>query len=501
MIDTEALRKKVIDLAIQGKLTEQLPSDGDAETLYAKIQEEKSTILDMRGGRKDKSIKEDDEEKPFEIPDNWKWIRFGEVGLFKKGPFGSALTKSMFVPKSDRAVKVYEQQHAIKKDASLGTYYITREYFESNMEGFEVKGGDILVSCAGTIGETYIMPEEIEQGIINQALMRVTLVDSIVDEFFLYYFDSNLKTSARNESNGMAIKNIPPFDVMKNWFFPLPPIDEQNRIVDKINKVLTLVDIIDDLQVKYINDLVVLKSKIIDAGIRGKLTEQLPEDGDAEDLYAQIQEEKAKLIKEGKIKKEKPLPEINAEEIPFEIPKNWKWIRLGDYCLKVTDQVASGSFASLRENVKVYKELNYAIMVKTADFANDFTENLTYTDKHGYEFLVNSNLFGGELILTNIGSVGKCFIVPELDMKMTLAPNLIMIRLNDNELRDYLYYFILSEIGLSELEAISTGVAVKKFNKTDLKTILIPIPPIEEQKRIVNVINNLLEIFNRIKSI
>ena len=247
--DLAVLKSKIIDAGIQGKLTEQLPEDGDAETLYAQIKEEKDAILDMRGGRKDKSIKEDDEAKPFEIPNNWKWIRFGEVGLFKKGPFGSALTKSMFVPKSENAVKVYEQQHAIKKDARLGTYYISREYFESDMAGFEVKGGDIIVSCAGTIGETYIMPDDIEQGIINQALMRVTLVDSILGEFFLYYFDSNLKTSARNECNGMAIKNIPPFDVMKNWFFPLPPIAEQKRIVNKIREILALIDIIDDLQV------------------------------------------------------------------------------------------------------------------------------------------------------------------------------------------------------------------------------------------------------------
>lgn len=99
---------------------------------------------------------------PFKIPSHWKWIRLGDIGLFKKGPFGSALTKSMFVQKGMDTVKVYEQQHAIKKDWELGTYYITREYFNEKMIGFEVMPGDIIVSCAGTIGETYIMPDEIE---------------------------------------------------------------------------------------------------------------------------------------------------------------------------------------------------------------------------------------------------------------------------------------------------------------------------------------------------
>lgn len=202
---------------------------------------EKKQILKVRKGREDKNIKEVDEDVPYELPANWKWVRFGEIGLFKKGPFGSALTKAMFVPKSDDTVKVYEQQHAIQKNSELGTYYITREYFDDKMNGFEVLPGDILVSCAGTIGETYILPDEIEQGIINQALMRVSLVPSVNKKFFRYFFDANLKKTAQEESNGSAIKNIPPFDVMKNWYFPLPPIAEQLRIVDRIDELLSLI--------------------------------------------------------------------------------------------------------------------------------------------------------------------------------------------------------------------------------------------------------------------
>lgn len=238
--DLEVLKSKIIDAGIQGKLTEHLPEDEDVEELFAQIQAEKIEILRTRQGRADKNIKEDDENYLFEIKDNWKWIKFAEVGLFKKGPFGSALTKSMFVPKSEDTVKVYEQQHAIQKDETLGRYYITRQYFEDKMSGFEVLPGDIIISCAGTIGETYIMPDNIEQGIINQALMRITLVPSIDKKYFLYYFDSNLKASAQKQSNGMAIKNIPPFDVMKNWYFPLPPLAEQKRIVETIESIMRL---------------------------------------------------------------------------------------------------------------------------------------------------------------------------------------------------------------------------------------------------------------------
>ena len=225
--DIDVLKSKLIDAGIRGKLTEQLPEDGTAEELYVSVTEEKKQIVKDRKGREDKNIKELDDEVPYELPTNWKWVRFGEIGLFKKGPFGSALTKAMFVPKSDDTVKVYEQQHAIQKNSELGIYYITREYFDDKMSGFEVLPGDIIVSCAGTIGETYILPDEIEQGIINQALMRVSLVPSVNKRFFQYYFDANLKKTAQEESNGSAIKNIPPFDVMKNWYFPLAPLKEQ----------------------------------------------------------------------------------------------------------------------------------------------------------------------------------------------------------------------------------------------------------------------------------
>ncbi|RJX01002.1 restriction endonuclease subunit S [Clostridium sp. AF15-41] len=238
--DLEVLKSKIIDAGIQGKLTEQLPEDGTAEELLEQIEIQKNTILKNRKGRVDKKIKAIDGDFPYEIPSHWKWIRFGNIGLFKKGPFGSALTKSMFVSKGKNTVKVYEQQHAINKDNTLGTYYITREYFDDSMSGFEVLPGDIIVSCAGTIGETYIMPDDIEQGIINQALMRVTLAEGVNRKFFQYYFDANLKKSAQNESNGSAIKNIPPFDVMKNWYFPIPPLEEQERIVEKIENILTL---------------------------------------------------------------------------------------------------------------------------------------------------------------------------------------------------------------------------------------------------------------------
>lgn len=234
-----------------------------------------------------------------------------------------------------------------------------------------------------------------------------------------------------------------------------------------------------------------IKKHIIDLAIQGKLTEQYPDKEDAGLLLSQIRSEKEELIRKGILRKEKALGPINQDDIAFDLPKNWRWVRLGDFSQKVTDQVASGSFQALRENVVSLKEPSYALMVKTADFANGFTKNLTYTDKRGYEFLSNSNLFGGELILSNIGSIGKVFIVPKMDIRMTLAPNSVMIRVFNKESIMYLYYYLLSNQGFKELDDISTGSTMKKINKGDLKTILLAIPPLEEQIRIVERLNEI----------
>lgn len=144
----------------------------------------------------------------------------------------------------------------------------------------------------------------------------------------------------------------------------------------------------------------------------------------------------------------------------------------------------------MRENVKYYKEKNYAILVKTQDFQNNFSEGLTYTDEHGYNFLSNSNLFGGELLLSNIGSIGKVFIVPYLQVKMTLAPNAIMVKA-DSKCRNWLRWFFESSIGFYALNKISSGTTMKKFNKTDLARLLIPVPPLSEQRRIIAQIEEL----------
>jgi type I restriction enzyme S subunit len=258
----DRIKKSILQEAVQGKLVPQDPTDEPASILLERIRAEKQRLIAEGKIKKDKHesviFRRDnshyekrgseevciDEEISFEVPSSWALIRLNDIGIYKKGPFGSSLTKSMFVPKGANTVKVYEQKNAIQKDHTLGTYYITRQYYESKMKSFTVEPGDILVSCAGTIGETYVLPEQIEFGIINQALMRMTIYAPIDLDYFLLYFDYVLKETAKESSKGSAIKNIPPFEIFKKLILPLPPLEEQKRIVAKVRELETLCNLL-----------------------------------------------------------------------------------------------------------------------------------------------------------------------------------------------------------------------------------------------------------------
>ena len=180
------------------------------------------------------------------------------------------------------------------------------------------------------------------------------------------------------------------------------------------------------------------------------------------------------------------------DEIPFDLPDGWAWSRLEPIASLITDYVANGSFASLKANVRTYKEKNYALFVRTVDFANNFKGDLSYIDKESYDFLEKSKLYGGELMLSNIGaSIGKVFKVPHLDTPMSLAPNAIILRFFNDITCDYFEYVFKSFVGQDYLQFLSGGAAMPKFNKTDLRAMIVPVPPIKEQERIVESVKNI----------
>ena len=174
----------------------------------------------------------------------WEQCKFGDLADYKKGPFGSAITKNMFVPKSEDSIKVYEQQNAINKDWSLERYFLPKEYVHAKLKSFEVHDGDLIVSCAGTIGEIYEIPENAELGVINQALMRIRVNEDIVDKkMFIITFSNMIDSFAKIHSNGSAIKNIPPFADLKPTEVLVPSMAEQRKIsryFDELDNLIAL---------------------------------------------------------------------------------------------------------------------------------------------------------------------------------------------------------------------------------------------------------------------
>ena len=246
----DKLKKSILQYAIQGKLVPQDSNDEPAAVLLEHIRAEKKALLGKKYvesyiykgddncyyehiNGKDVDITE---EIPYDLPTGWAWSRLDDLAIYKKGPFGSSLTKEMFVPKSNTSIKVYEQKNAIYKNCTLGNYYISDSKYET-MKSFEVFPKDIIVSCAGTIGETYVLPENAPKGIINQALMKIKLFNQGILDFYLIYFDYILKNQAKRNSKGSAIKNIPPFEILKRMLMPIPPLNEQKRIVEKIDEI------------------------------------------------------------------------------------------------------------------------------------------------------------------------------------------------------------------------------------------------------------------------
>ena len=315
-MNTKALRQKILDLAIHGKLVPQDPNDEPASVLLERIRVEKERLIKEGKIKKPKKTKAacDKPHYPFELPEGWVWCKLDDLAVYKKGPFGSSLTKSMFVPKSENTYKVYEQKNAIQKDCTIGTYYITKEKFDS-LSGFTVHPYDIIVSCAGTIGETYVLPNNIEVGIINQALMFIRLYSREIERFYLLYFDFILKEEAKKNSKGTAIKNIPPFDVLKNFFIPIPPIREQDRILQEVDKWMSFVNLIETGSSSLMDTINQAKSKILNLAIHGKLVPQDPNDEPATELLKRI----------------KPKAEIACDNPHYQnLPSGWTVIKVGN---------------------------------------------------------------------------------------------------------------------------------------------------------------------------
>ena len=454
-----------------------------------------------------------DEEIPFEIPQGWEWCRLNDLALYRKGPFGSSLTKSMFVTKSNQSVKVYEQKNAIQKDFLLGDYYISKEKFET-MQSFIAKPNDIIVSCAGTIGETYLLPLDAPVGIINQALMRVTLFDLSMAEYWQMYFAYMLLNEAQMKGAGSAIKNIPPFEYLKAVLVPVPPLSEQNRLVERYNLLLSLIvkyeSEADKLNCLNLNIYDKLKKTVLHEAIQGKLVQQIAEEGTAQELLEQIKAEKERLVKEGKLKKsalndsvifkgddnkywEKSGDSIVCidEEIPFEIPSSWSWCRLGNIA-----SVKGGKRIPVGE--KLTTENTGHMYIRVADMKENTvkTDDIHYISESIYQKIKSYTISTEDLYITVAGTIGSVGEIPKVFDNANLTENADKIVFR-GICKKFLMYCLLSNFVQLQIKKCTTKVGQPKLAIVRIEDLLIPLPPIKEQYRIVHKIEQTASIMSR----
>jgi type I restriction enzyme S subunit len=471
----EQLKASILQYAIQGKLVEQRPEEGTAEDLYKAIQEEKQKLIKEGKIKKEKPLDAIAEEDiPFDIPNNWKWTKLGDLVSVlggKRIPAGRKLTK-------ENTGYIYIRVSDMKNETVItdDLQYIPEDIYPS-ISRYIINKEDVYITVAGTIGRIGKIPSELDGAnltenadrlvfiILNQDWLIKTLSSSLIQNQIA---DATTKVGQPK----LAIKRI------QELLIPLPPLTEQHRIVAKIEELLPFVDRyaasyekLEQFNAKFPED---MKKSILQYAIQGKLVEQRPEEGTAEELYKAIREEKQKLIKEGKIKKEKPLAEITEDEIPFDIPDSWKWVKLGE-CINLL------SGQDLTEDR--YNEKNEGTIYLTGASNLDDNEKIII---NRWTTSPTSVAHKGDLLLTCKGTIGKTAI---LTVDEAHIARQIMAITSIQSDTTYIKYFIKISVDMLRRKAKSM---IPGIDRDTVRNLLLPLPPLEEQHRIVSKIEEML---------
>ena len=472
----QELRASILQQAIQGKLVEQRTEEGTGEELFRLIQAEKQAVIKDGKIKKEKPVTQiTEDEIPFDIPDGWKWVRVASI--------------TMLNPKNDLDDDV---------DAAFIPMPCVMDGFR-NQHTFEVKKwGEIKKGFThfadGDIGVAKITPcfqnrkSVIFRNLVNgygAGTTELTIIraigETVLREYLLWFFKSDYFISNGVKSFiGTAGQQRIHKDYLATCLIPLPPLAEQKRIVAKLEEILPLIDRyeaawnkLEEFNKRFPGD---MQKSILQLAIQGKLVEHRPEEGTGEELFQQIQAEKQTLVKAGKIKKEKPLPDIAEDEIPFDIPESWKWVRLRDIISVLGDGIHGTP---------------------------------VFDDTGGYYFVNGNNLVKGKIVFKT--DTKKVSIDEYEKHKKPLDENTILISINGT-IGNYAFYagepIILGKSAC--YFSVLTGIdkefirhllntkffmdyAVKEATQTTIKNVSlkamrmfpVPLPPLAEQKRIV----------------
>jgi len=478
----EDLRQAVLQAALQGKLTEQLETDSNVDDLLNKIQNRKEILIKTKEIKKSKTdLSVDEDDFLFQIPSNWRWVKLGRIATVKGGkrvPVGETLVD---VDTGHKYIRVADMKNGTVDESDIK--YITDEVYDV-IKNYFITKNDIYITVAGTTGRVGRIPNALDMANLTENADKIVF-EYLNKEWFIDVLNSKtlqwqiVQATKKVGQPKLALNKI------ETLLIPLPPIEEQQRIVDKINEIMPKIDEyeriekeLETLKKEYPQN---MKDALLQAAMQGKLTEQLKSDSSVDELLVLIKKEKEELIAQKKIKKEKPLPDIEEEEMPFDIPENWRWVRMGNI-IKLT------SGQDLQSDK--YSENRIGIPYLTG--ASNFQEgNLLF---NRYTSNATSIAYNGDLLLTCKGTIGEmAFLNIE---KAHIARQIMSIsKLGNIDLK---YIKICLENFILKLKANARSI-IPGIDRKVILNLPIPIPPIEEQKRIVERLDALLPLCEDLK--
>lgn len=486
----EQLKASILQYAIQGKLVEQREEEGTGEDLFQQIVKDRELLIKAKTLKKDKRTETTitTENIPFDIPETWKWVTLGSI--LNKLTDGTHKTPKYSVD----GIKFVSVKDMSNGFLSLeNTKFISKEEHQELYTRCNPEKGDILLSKVGTTGVPAIV-NTTEQFSLFVSVALLKFNHKCIDMNFLYYMLMSplVQTQAAENTRGVGNKNWV-LDAIANTMVVLPPLAEQKRIVAKIEELLPYVDRyaeayekLEQFNAKFPED---MKKSILQYAIQGKLVEQRPEEGTGEELHQQIQAEKQRLIAEKKIKKEKLLPEIIEDEIPFDIPESWKWCRLSDI-IDVRDGTHdSPKYVPMGIPLVTSKNLSNG----TIDYGNVKFITQEDADKINARSMVDDD----DILFAMIGSIGNPVLVKK-DREFCIKNMALFKKFADTDISmQYMYWFFF--YAQYKLKKEASGGVQSFISLSRFREYLVPLPPYEEQIRIANKIEQILPLCERLQ--
>ena len=490
-MNAQQLKNAILQEAIEGRLVPQDPNDEPASALLARIRKEKEQLVKTgKLKKKDLEVKPiSEDEIPFEIPESWEWVRLSQLCVrFSTGPFGTMVHKEDYVDSVG---------HPLVNPTNIKNGHICSEgikmvsdYKYEELSGYVLQCDDFVLARRGDLSKIAIVSKHEEGWLAGTGAFFMHFIGGLFLPYFIQlYSTSYCQNYLLDQSVGGTMNNLNQ-KLLADFIMPIPPLAEQQRIVAKIEELLPKVEEYGKAQ-DALNKLNVelperLKKSILQEAIEGRLVPQDPNDEPASVLLAKIRKEKEQLVKEGKLKK-KDLNEthISEDEIPFEIPDSWKWVRLGD----VTEIARGGSPRPIKEYLTdAPNGLNW-IKIGDTDKGGKYINSCK--EKIKPEGLKKTRMVHpGDFLLTNSMSFGRPYIT---NIEGCIHDGWLMISPYAGVFdQSFLFYVLSSAFAHKQFSDKVAGAVVQNLNSDKVADSYVPIPPLAEQHRIVEKLEQVL---------